>query len=80
MKIFSSSFSPGLKLTQVALVSEVSIFCWSPSIPNFKKKVEQNQKTLSIFMGINVISLCLVGLSLDGLQEGPKNSFFPEMF
>ncbi len=40
----------------MALVSKVSIFCWPPSIPNFKKKVEKNQMTLSIFMGTNVIS------------------------
>ncbi len=39
--------------------------------------------TLSIFMGINVISLCLVGLSLDGspgLQEGPKIRSFQKCF
>ncbi len=59
----------------MALRSKVSIFCWPPSIPNFKKKVEQNRIILSIFMSINVFSLCLIGLSSDGspgLQKGPK--------
>ncbi len=39
--------------------------------------------TLSIFMDINVFSLCLIGLSWDGspgLQECPKKSFLPAMY
>ncbi len=48
-----------------------------------EKKIEQNRMILSIFIDINVISLCLIGLSSDGspgLQEGPKNIFSPEMY
>jgi hypothetical protein len=38
---------------------------------------------LSIFMSINVFSLCLIGLSSDGssgLQKGPKKFFSPGMY
>ncbi len=49
----------------------------------FKKKVEQNRMTLSIFMSKNVFSLCLIGLSLDGalgLQVCPKKFFSSAMY
>ncbi len=62
----------------MALRSEVSIFCWPPLIPIFKKKVEQNRMILSIFISKNVFGVCLECFSLDGslgLQVCPKNFF-----
>jgi hypothetical protein len=62
----------------VALRSEVSIICWPPLIPIFKKKVGQNRMTLSIFMSKNVFGVCLECFSLDGslgLQVCPKKFF-----